>query len=232
MDQDRRQVNTRYYIKNGSYKCPKNVPFIGSKIPNIYFEMAEDFAERSLGNHRPTSHDTSDKRPLEKQKEDSLRGKLSELLLSYMINKTTEYLQCTEPDLKVYPLGTWDSFDLEITPKNGCKKIVSVKGTKNNSNFLLLTLGDYDDDMNYRYTNDKQPDIHFLVRTDLDKKLYDCPGFLLKEDLISARKRDFIMYKKERIKLGPMLITDNLYACADDLRRFEKLIQSGKSRRS
>ena len=102
----------------------------------------------------------------------TFQGKVCEFAL-YQLLKNDFVIN--EPDLELYCLGKWDSYDFKID-----NKLVSVKSTKSFGQLLLLETKDWTEEGEYIPNNNESYDITIMIR--------------IKEDIESIMKSEKLYY--------------------------------------
>jgi hypothetical protein len=202
------------------------------------FEFAWSMTFGADGAHRDHRSGGTSRRKNGEIFANTYQGKLAEFAIT---NEFSGFEGVERPDLSVYGLGKWDSFDVYLNSFH-----IGVKSTKMYGNLLLLETKDWSVEANYSNNSQNQsPDFLCLVRLhpDVDmilkqerllysnacdksilKKLitnqnftYDCCGFIRKSDLKKVIQEQLILPQDAMLNGKTRMDAENYYVQAGDL---------------
>jgi len=146
---------------------------LGGIVMSMEFTINEikqcyNFAKAMVGNHNP------DMIMVRKDWEifrDDIRGKLGEIAVRRYIEKEIpNAIINTNIDFNVTPRGSWDITDLVVN-----NKYLSVKAIRGHSEFLLIETKRYDENGNYKYSNNDgnnvKLDYYVLTRIGIEPEI-------------------------------------------------------------
>lgn len=102
-------------------------------LSNTELEQCKQFAEESSKTQREHRSGGTQIRELDRISEDTLRGKVGEVIVKKFFEQNPLSLKDINLDFGVYERGQWDNSDMDI---NGKK--ISIKSVKHFSKWLLL----------------------------------------------------------------------------------------------
>ena len=169
-----------YYINRK--KCFTGNKFVKKAFVEKAFLYAYQMTFGQAGHHRDHRSGGSFKRTSSDIFLDALHGKIAEYAFwQYITENFGDHVTCTEPDVRVFGAGQWDSGDLQYTNHNYNQRHhtsrvfhVGVKSTKSFGNVLFLETKDWDANGCYipDGTKSAATDLFVLVRVnsnDIDK---------------------------------------------------------------
>jgi hypothetical protein len=208
------------------------------------FEFAWSMTFGADGAHRDHRSGGTSRRKNGEIFANTYQGKLAEFAIT---NEFFGFAGVERPDLSVYGLGKWDSFDVYLNSFH-----IAVKSTKSYGNLLLLETKDWSVEANYSNNSQNQsPDFLCLVRLQPDvdmilkqarllysntcdksilEKLitnqnftYDCCGFISKSDLKNVIKEKFILPQHAMLNGKTRMDAENYYVQAGDLLPLDRI---------
>lgn len=215
------------------------IPF--KKLDDIYVRKSFDFAYGmtfdNKGQHR--GHRSGGKH-IRKNGEifaNTFQGKICEFALYQLLKNDFDI---NEPDLELYGLGKWDSYDFKIN-----NQLISVKSTKFFGQLLLLETRDWTENGEYIPNNNEAYDITIMVRLKEDtekimksKRLYysntcnkdelwnllknrdwtfDLPMYITNEELKFLIKNKYIINQGDLLNGSTKMDADNYYCHIKDM---------------
>jgi len=208
------------------------------------FEFAWSMTFGAEGAHRDHRSGGTSRRKKGEIFANTYQGKLAEFAIT---NEFLGFEGVERPDLSVYGLGKWDSFDIYLNSLH-----IGVKSTKKFGNLLLLETKDWSVEANYSNNSQSQsPDFLCLVRlhpaiemilkqerllysNTCDKSIleklitaqsftYDCCGFISKSDLRNVIKARLILPKHAMLNGKTRMDAENYYVQAGDLLPLDRI---------
>lgn len=216
------------------------------KINNDFVKEAFEFSYLmtfgKMGEHRDHRTGGTHKRRNGEIFANTFQGKLCEFAIYQELSGRHEI---NMPDLSVYELGKWDSWDFQI---NG--KTISIKSTKSFGQLLLLESNDWTTDGGYipngneiyhftfmvRLKNDPETIMRlnriyfsdYVDKSDLWKLFekndwaYDIPRYITHEELVFLINNGFIIHKGNLLNGKTRMDADNYYCHLCDMHPINK----------
>ncbi len=172
----------------------------------------------------------------------TFQGKLCEFAIYQELNEKHEM---DKPDLSVYELGKWDSWDFQID-----NKTISIKSTKSFGQLLLLETKDWTTNGGYIPNGNENYDFTFMVRLkndpesmmrqnrlyftdDVDKSklwklfesynwAYDIPRYITHQELVFLINNGFVIHKGDLLNGKTIMDADNYYCHLCDMHPIRK----------
>jgi hypothetical protein len=223
---------------------------ITRKYVDKCFNFAYDMSFGAQGKHRNYRSGGQRRRRNGEIFINAFQGKIAEYAVYQFF--TSNNINVSEPDLRTFDLGTWDSCDLLINNYR-----ISVKSTKFFGNLLLLETRDWNERGEYIPNLGEDStvyDFFILVRISPDgnrmmkekkwlycnyvkkEELYkiivndrvwefDIPGFICRKDLIYIIENEFIIPQNAWLNGRTRMDADNYYVQAGDLRDIYDLVK-------
>ena len=242
------KVGDNFYITKPRIFNPK--PFAKKNDIAETFEFAWAMTFGADGAHRDHRSGGTLKRKNGEIFANTFQGKLAEFAIS---QEFLGFDGVQRPDLSVYGLGKWDSFDIYVNSLH-----IGVKSTKNYGNLLLLETKDWSIEADYSNNSESQsPDFLCLIRLNPDvdgilkkqrllysnscdklimKKLindhnftYDCCGFISKSELKIVFNNRFILPRHAMLNGRTKMDAENYYVQAGDLTPLDLIAEFKKS---
>lgn len=167
----------------------------------------------------------------------TFQGKLCEFAIYQELNEKHEI---NKPDLSVYELGKWDSWDFQIDGKN-----VSIKSTKSFGQLLLLETKDWTSTGGYIPNGNETYHFTFLVRLKNDPEsimrqnrvyfsdyldrtvlwqlfekndwAYDVPRYITHEELVFLINNGYVIQKGDLLNGKTRMDAENYYCYLSDM---------------
>ena len=208
------------------------------------FDFAYSMTFGSDGEHRDHRTGGTHRRKNGEIFANTFQGKLCEFAIyetlkdSHKINK---------PDVSLYNLGKWDSFDFNIDDY-----IVSIKSTKSFGQLLLLEKKDWNANGEYIPNGNEKYDFTFMVRIKNDPESimksnrllysdycekdklwelfcdndwsFDIPGYITQEELVFLINNNYIINKGDLLNGKTPMDADNYYCHLGDMHEFKDTI--------
>jgi hypothetical protein len=231
-----RKSGNDFYITKPRIFNPKS--FTNKNDVGDTFEFAWSMTFGADGAHRDHRSGGTSRRKNGEIFANTYQGKLAEFAIA---NEFSGFEGIQRPDLSIYGLGKWDSFDIYLNSLH-----IGVKSTKKYGNLLLLETKDWSVDANYANNSESQtPDFLCLVRLNPDidlilkqvrllysdtcdkiilKKLvtdqkftYDCCGFISRSELKNIIKNQLLLPRHAMLNGRTRMDAENYYVQAGDL---------------
>ena len=240
-------AGNNFYITKPQKFNPR--PFTNENDVGDTFEFAWSMTFGADGAHRDHRSGGTSRRKNGEIFANTYQGKLAEFAIA---NEFSGVEGVQRPDLSVYGLGKWDSFDIYLNSLH-----IGVKWTKKYGNLLLLETNDWSVDANYSNNSQSQsPDFLCLIRLNPDvdlilkqrgllysdtcdklilKKLvteqkftYDCCGFISRSKLKSVIRNQLILPRHAMLNGRTRMDAANYYVQAGDLTPFDQISEFKK----
>ncbi len=160
-------------------------------------EECRIFAEESAKTQRPYRSGGSRVRDLQAMKEDTLRGKLGEVVGKKFLEQKPLNVSGIELDFDIYPRGKWDKADIVINGKR-----IAIKSVKHFSSWLLLESKDI--------LRGDVYDCYILILVNREMNGGNVAGYAKKEEIVNGDRHTLRLKKGETIPgTGTKLDADN-----------------------
>jgi len=174
------------------------------------FQQCDKFADDSSKSQREHRSGGILQRDIKKIKEDTLRGKIGEVIVKKFLEQVPFNIKGISLDFGVYDRGIWDETDIEIN-----KKKISIKSSKSFAKWLLLESKDIKRGDLYDY--------YILVLIDKDFKAGVIKGFASKDEIIKPNDKTLLLKQEEFIpNTSTSLDADNHARHSDNLHNSEE----------
>ncbi|MCD4771457.1 hypothetical protein K8R30_03510 [archaeon] len=172
------------------------------------YSKCKDFSEQSAKTQRETRSGGSDFRTVYLIEQDTMRGKVAEVLVKKFLEQGALGFGDISLDFEIYPRGKWDDQDIILNNKN-----ISIKSAKWFSNWLLLESKDIVRGDVYDY--------YIFVTVDKDNMAGNIRGFVRRIEILECPKT----YKIKKGNFIPntrtVLDADNHARHASDMNNIE-----------
>lgn len=236
----------KYFVNHGR-KFYANVTLNKENYEKA-FNFSYDMSFGHVGAHRDHRSGGTHHRKRGEIFANTFQGKLAEFA-TYEYLKSRD-IKIEDPDISVYGLSQWDSYDLKANDK-----IINIKSTKYYGNLLLLEKKDWDNEARYlaNFVSDEviydffvlvriKPDIvkilkqnrlYFSDVCDYEnlKSLfnytcfeYNIVGFITNDDLKTIITNNYYIPRGSILNQSTCLDADNYYIQSDDMIEIEELI--------
>jgi len=174
------------------------------------FQKCNKFADSSSKSQREHRSGGILQRNVGKIKEDTLRGKIGEVIVKKFLEQEPFDIKNISLDFGVYDRGIWDETDIEIDNKK-----ISIKSSKWFARWLLLESKDIERGDLYDY--------YILVLIDKNFKGGMIKGFASKNEIIKPNSQTLLLKQGELIpKTYTTLDADNHARHSDNLHNSEE----------
>ena len=209
------------------------------------FEFAYSMTFGKEGEHRNHRSGGSHRRKNGEIFANTFQGKLSEFALYQTL---LDKRNISKPDLAVYELGKWDSYDFKLDDFT-----ISVKSTKSFGQLLLLEKKDWTKNAEYIPNNNESYDLTVMVRlkddpeTNMKKNrlyysqkcekeklwdifkynewLFDIPGIIMSYELKYLINMGYEIKKGDLLNGKTVMDADNYYCHIADMHDISELIK-------
>lgn len=218
---------------------------IKEKYVEESFEFAYSMTFGRSGEHRNYRSGGSHRRKNGEIFANTFQGKLCEFALYQTLKDKKDI---SKPDLAVYELGKWDSYDFKVD-----NFTISVKSTKHFGQLLLLETKDWTKDAEYIPNNNERYDMTVMVRLQDDNEklmkmnrlyfshycekeklwnifenntwLFDIPGIIKSVELKYLINMDYIIHQGDLLNGRTRMDADNYYCHIADMHDISELIK-------
>ena len=247
LKEDSRNPRKKYIAVKKFFK-PRDS--IKEKYVEESFEFAYSMTFGKSGEHRNHRSGGSHMRKNGEIFANTFQGKLCEFALYQVLKDKKEI---TKPDLSVYKLGKWDSYDFKVG-----EFTISVKSTKHFGQLLLLETKDWTKEAEYIPNNNECYDITVMVRLQDDNErimkknrlyysqyckkeklwntfedntwLFDIPGLIRSTELKYLINMKYIIHKGDLLNGRTRMDADNYYCHIADMHDIKDLINYSKTK--